>query len=319
MRFLVRVATSASLILAVAGPVAGQKVVPVPANPAAPTIDGIITPAEMNPAAQTSMTLVGGFEKPKNATDAFMAMTPAGFHIAFRCAESQPETIITKAKKANGAVFMDDSVELFLCPNKESSKTNYFHFAVNAAGVPYSNVIATDRPVPTWHYAAAKTAEGWNAELLIPLTSVGAIPGQTHWRLNMARNRPARGQEAQETSAWVDPGTTFHNYRKFGYAMLAPSVSAATAQASGAAALGGTMAGTVGGSAMTTGTGIMSAATPSTSAGGSNVTTATTAAPAGAITVSTAALSTSTARATSAPAAGTTHTMITTGTSAIYR
>lgn len=199
------------------------RVLDLPRTPALPTIDGRVTPQEMANAAVTSMTLFGSLDRPKNATEVAAALTPGGLYVGFRCKDAAPAGLIGKCTKENGAVFLDDSVEFFLAAAQDATKTNYFHFSLNCLGTAYSNSMDSDRPVPDWKHAVQKTADGWEAEMLIPLPSIRAATGLPHWRANMSRYRPARGAEPEEKSVWVDPGTTMHNYRRFGYLKMSDS------------------------------------------------------------------------------------------------
>jgi hypothetical protein len=117
----------------------------------------------------------------------------------------------------NGPVMKDDSVELVICPAIVGERNNYFHFAMNAAGVKYSWDTQFDRPVQGWMGKASVTPGGWEAEFLIPYTSIRGRTDLSHWRGNFMRTRPARPGEPEEVSVWFDPGMTIHNYRKFGF------------------------------------------------------------------------------------------------------
>jgi hypothetical protein len=200
-----------------------QRIADVPIVQNSMIIDGILSDVEKAECAETSMTLIGGYDKPENPTNIFLARAPDGFYIGFECVDKSPQLIVSKVKKTNGAVFTDDSVEVVFTPQREANRQNYYHLSVNAAGVPYSNYMATDRPVTGWRAASHISDKGWSAEILIPLASVNATPSDVQWRMNLARNRPSHGGDHAESSAWVDPGTTLHNYRKFGYLMIGKS------------------------------------------------------------------------------------------------
>lgn len=196
-------------------------IVDVPVLRGTPLIDGRISPEEMKYAAVTSMTLVGSFDRPKCPTTVVMLVGQDAFYVGFDCEEPSTSGLVTKVKKENGPVFEDDSVQLVITPNREATRSNYFHFALNAAGVRYSNNMGKDTVIEKWQAAAQRTDKGWQAEFLIPFDSIKASADAQYWRANVARFRPARGTgDAGEISAWVDPGSTLHNYRRFGYLKL---------------------------------------------------------------------------------------------------
>jgi hypothetical protein len=183
-------------------------------------VDGKVTPDEVNGAAVIDLTAMGDLAKPKNPTKVYAIVTPAALYMGFVCDDAAPKSLVAKETRTNGPVFVDDSIELFFTPNTEGNKYNYYHFAVNAAGVTYSANMEDDTPVLNWECAVRPTEKGWEAEMLIPLSTVSATTYMSYWRANVARNRVARETEAAEKSVWVDPGTTMHNFRKFGYLKL---------------------------------------------------------------------------------------------------
>lgn len=266
----------------------GQKVFYVPVMKDAPVIDGTVSPQEMKDCASTTMTLIGTLDRPKFATDAYVGVTTAGLYLGFVCSDPAPDKAVAKTKAENGPVFLDDSVEVFLAPAAEASKTNYFHFALNSAGTAYSDGMERDLPVTNWQHASKPSTGKWEAELFIPSRSVFAPSDLPFWRANFSRNRPARPGEVAEQSVWVDPGTTLHNYKRFGYLRFASGTgfkafgeTSATAHAVGsttATALATTASATAAASSTSA---TASAATGSTSAAPVTTTTAAHKAPAG--------------------------------------
>lgn len=225
-----------------------------------PTIDGKVSAEEQAGAARVTLTLVGAFDKPKHQTSAYLFMNDGGIYVGFICDEPAMAGIITKSTKENGAVFDDDSVQFFISPNRDASKTNYFHFAVNAAGVKYSDSMADDKAVDGWQGAASKGTQTWEAEMFIPFSAIGGESEAPYWRMNLARERPARNGEDGETTAWINPGASLHNYKRFGFLQLrqqAPAMGAAI----------GTVGGAIVGSAGPAGTSAMLSAPSAAGAG----------------------------------------------------
>ncbi len=218
-RYLATFFTVAAFLL-FPGAVSAQKVVDLPLRTKPPVIDGLVTPEETAGAAEINMTLIGGLEKPPHGTKVYLSMSKEALYVAFICTEPDPAKAVARIGRVNGPVFEDDSVEFMFAPYKEPTRDNYYHFAVNAAGVTYSNSMDTDRPVDNWECAVAKGEGKWEAEMLIPLLPLRASTDLTFWRGNLARNRVARTGEIAERSVWVDPATTLHNFRKFGYLRL---------------------------------------------------------------------------------------------------
>jgi hypothetical protein len=185
-----------------------------------PVIDGIVGLEERANAAATSMTLLGSLDIPRNTVTVYTFVVRDSIYVGFDCADSDPGGIVTRITAENGPVFVDDAVEFYFAGNIEPTKSNYFHFAVNASGVKYSNDMEYDRPVGGWTASCKRNDKGWQAEILIPLRSVRTSTDLPYWRANFARVRPARKGEPEEKSAWSNPGTTMHNFRRFGYLKL---------------------------------------------------------------------------------------------------
>ncbi|MBX7247271.1 MAG: hypothetical protein K1X53_17380 [Candidatus Sumerlaeaceae bacterium] len=209
-----------------------------------PVIDGRVTEQESQGAAVVSMNILGGLDKPRNPTKVMMFFTQNALYVGFICTDSTPDTTIARTQKENGPVFSDDSVQLFVTPEKDGTRTNYFHFAVNAAGVRYSMDMSKDAPVPNWTSAVQHTQTGWEAEMLIPFSSVKGNLDGDFWRGNVARFRAGREGLLSETSSWINTGTTLHNFRRLGYLAksdpLAPKVVRSKPQETTSSADGGT-------------------------------------------------------------------------------
>ncbi len=182
-----------------------------------PTIDGNVTAAEQQAAASLDMTRIGGLDRPRFDTKVYVAATLEGLYVGFVANEPVMDSLVTSTTQANGAVFNDDSVQVLLSPSLDTAADAYYHFAINPEGIRYSNHLITGEVVGTWEAEVKKGANSWQAEFFIPLTSIEAPYELPYWRANFARVRPARPNAAEETSAWVNPGISLHNYKRFGY------------------------------------------------------------------------------------------------------
>lgn len=206
------------LIVACLLPAAGWCIqLTVPLVNQKPVIDGQVTTQEQAGAVSSSLTKIGGLDHPRYPTQVFVSATLDGLYIGFIAQEPDMDTLVTSITQENGAVFNDDSVQVLITPSLDTAADAYYHFAVNPAGTRYSNHLITGDVVQDWQSAVSKAGDKWEAEFFIPLTSIKAPDELPLWRANFARVRPARGSEQAETSAWVNPGISLHNYKKFGY------------------------------------------------------------------------------------------------------
>ncbi len=195
----------------------GAGYVEVPIRDMVFRIDGLVTPRERAMCEVTTFTRLGSYEKPRYQTNVYLAATDQGLYLGFVCEDPHPENLVTSVTQQTAAVIKDDSVEFVLCPAPVAERDNYFHFAINAAGVAYSWDMQFDRPVQGWTSKAAVTPGGWESECFIPFSTVRGRLDVAQWRGNFQRNRPARISDPAEISVWFDPGLTIHNYRKFGF------------------------------------------------------------------------------------------------------
>lgn len=202
---------------------AASALVEVPLLPRTPRIDGKVEASEVEGVTPLGLRIIGSFDKPKQDSEVFCYFTEQGLYIGFRNLESNPDSLVLDNRTPNTPVYRDDSVQVFICAQREITRHNYFHFAVNAAGVPYSNNSGDDKEVIGWLSAASRTDRGWDAEFFIPFDAIDGRKDIPFWRANFGRVRPPRGEEPLEASAWSNPATTMHNFQRFGFMRLLPS------------------------------------------------------------------------------------------------
>lgn len=189
----------------------------VPLVNQAPSIDGTVSAAEQSVSEELQLTRIGGLERPRFATRVFVSATLEGIYVGFIADEPSLDTLNISTTEENGAVFDDDSVQVFITPTLDTAADSYYHFAVNPDGTRYSNHLLSGDHVSNWKSAVSKSGNAWQAEFFIPLEAINAPWELPHWRANFARNRTARNDQESEISAWVNPGISLHNYKKFGY------------------------------------------------------------------------------------------------------
>ena len=191
--------------------------VTVPLTNTKPDIDGSVSAIEKQNATAVDLIKVGGLDKPRFATKVYTAATYDGLYVGFVTDDPHPDNLVTSTTEENGAVFNDDSVQILISPTLETAADSYYHFAVNANGVRYSNYLLTGDTLNDWQTSVTRGKTQWEAELFIPLNTIKAPAELPYWRANFARQKPANGDTPAETTAWVNPGISLHNYKKFGY------------------------------------------------------------------------------------------------------
>lgn len=191
--------------------------VTIPLTNTKPEIDGTVSATEKQNAASVDLIKVGGLDKPRFPTKVYTAATYDGLYVGFVAEEPHTDNLVTSTTQENGAVFDDDSVQILISPTLDTAADSYYHFAVNANGVRYSNYLLTGDTLNDWQTSVARGKTSWEAEFFIPLDTIKAPDELPYWRANFARHKPVNGDTPAETTAWVNPGISLHNYKKFGY------------------------------------------------------------------------------------------------------
>ncbi len=178
----------------------------LPSLAVAPTLDGHIEEEEWKGAL-----LLDAFRTDSGPaaipTQAMLAIDDVYLYLAVRCHEPEPERIVRQviADEKDGAIWRDDSIELFLDPGNSGKILN--HFMINSEGTSYEAMIVGGQSNPAgWNpEAIVRTRIGtdlWEAEIAIPLTSLGMLLAKGDLvRLNLARNRHAAQGDAPEISS----------------------------------------------------------------------------------------------------------------------
>jgi len=180
---------------------------------AAPTIDGDLADACWKRAKIGGVWIdpnAGGAADPH--PDLYVCYDDKNIYVGVHNPEPQMQNIIADVTSRDGAVWNDDSIEVFLDPS--AGKETYHQFIVNTAGVLYD----AEGHESSWDSKAQvkvkKMTDGWSVEFSIPLSDLGVTgspKGQT-WTGNFCRNRLGAG----EPHRWSDTGPDEHNWAAFG-------------------------------------------------------------------------------------------------------
>lgn len=193
----------------------------LPIKPAAATVklDG-----QLNEPAWAGAAKTGGFclpdGKPAQPDTTVSACYDHNYlYLGFNCADPQPAAIIKKAQ-GEAEVWQDDVVAILIQPSLNNS--DHFQFAATAGGVRFDQLYANGKGNsllfnPTWQVAVQIQAEGWTAELAIPLSLLapGGAPAGNSWRINFCRHQRDSGN-----SAW-SPSANWHTVDEYGLLTLA--------------------------------------------------------------------------------------------------
>ncbi|MFH1075053.1 MAG: carbohydrate-binding family 9-like protein [Candidatus Firestonebacteria bacterium] len=150
-------------------------------------------------------------------------------YAAFKCEDANPSKIRAAVQGADGNVYLDDCVELFL--DSENTKNSYYHIVMNSLGISYDasvKFVKTSKKNQTVRDRNVKwNAEGeikgfvgdtfWSLEASFPLEKFKLKPkaGQK-CGVNFSREQYSNEEIPNSFSLWAPLTGTFHQPDKFG-------------------------------------------------------------------------------------------------------
>jgi hypothetical protein len=178
-----------------------------------PRIDGRLSDGGWEAAfAASPFVLLGSARPATQQTTARVLYDAENLYFAFDCVEDKPDDIATIVQERDGPTYLDDCVEVFIAAGPDPAR--YYHLVVNAAGV-LRDELGQDE---TWDGGAtanaARTDEGWSAEVAVPLADLGiGSNAGNQWRVNLCREERPHG----EISSWAPCQDGFHEPSHFGW------------------------------------------------------------------------------------------------------
>jgi len=135
------------------------------------------------------------------------------FYFAFKADEPEVQKIIAKRQDGDKYLWTEDSLELFLIPDRNKS----WQFVVNAIGSRWNGTGAGQTvPLENWQAKAYIEKNFWSVEIKIPFYIVGKIPsGDEKWKINVGRNN-FTGPVEERVSCWPRIEKSFHEIQNYG-------------------------------------------------------------------------------------------------------
>jgi Domain of unknown function (DUF5916) len=135
--------------------------------------------------------------------------------IAFgiRCQDPDASGIVSFTKERDGDFEAEDHLVIVLDPFQDG-RSGYV-FAVNPGGARFDALVdpggeSVDKNWDgEWEAASARDAEGWTAEIRIPVSTLSFKRGLAEWGFNVQR----RVQRLQETDRWASPRQDFNVFQ----------------------------------------------------------------------------------------------------------
>jgi hypothetical protein len=129
---------------------------------------------------------------PSRATSVRVCRDKENVYIGFECHEPAIAQVPLLRQPLEG-VWSEENVQVWISPQGK----DFFLFAVDPNGSRYQkNLREGVQWAPKWDVQTSRTAEGWNAELAIPIASLGVteFPKGASWRINFCRDIAATGE-----------------------------------------------------------------------------------------------------------------------------
>ncbi len=170
---------------------------------ASPRIDGDLGDACWQQAAAATDFCVlgsGGEQRAARQTTARAAWDDGALYWHIICLEPDPQSITAEVRERDGAVWLEDAVELFLQP--QPPKGPWYHVIVNACGTWYDALEQDASWNANLTVQVRRGRRAWTVELALPWDAVGGRPRPgAVWGCNVAREH--RPKEPKEWSTWA--------------------------------------------------------------------------------------------------------------------
>lgn len=174
-----------------------------------PHIDGKVSDEEWNEINPvTTFGSPSGDKSIIEPTKFYLGYDKDNLYLAVRCVESKKDQMVAKAKEQDGAVYVEDCVGYFICPDTVSKNVYQIYF--NPLGTPFDQWIdgKTYLPDRNWNgkyeVRTSTYEKGWDIEIKVPFSQFKAKPKKGDiWELNFRRKQ----KRLNSSSDWMYPIT----------------------------------------------------------------------------------------------------------------
>jgi len=160
--------------------------------------DGVLEKRWDSARWQTDFALITGEGKATEETQIALLYNSQNLYVAFLF-EKDPHEIISSVTQRDGPVFYDDSVEIFLDPDK--SKSFYYQLVINLSGVQYDGSSLQGAAWNgNWKAGVSQENHLYSLEVAIPFSEIAkeSPSSKEEWGINFYRNN----LKPEEFSAW---------------------------------------------------------------------------------------------------------------------
>ena len=167
-----------------------------------PVIDGKIDRKIWDAAKSMSKFVLEDGKPAKQQTRVRALYDKQALYLLIECDEPAPKQIVANEKAFDANVWLDDSVDIYICPSGNRGKRNprYFRLSVNSLGTRFDEERRRRHWNAPWSAAATVGEKTWQVEIKVPFSSLETkTPNKdtTLWLINVARHRRVKpGEES---------------------------------------------------------------------------------------------------------------------------
>lgn len=197
--------------------------VTIPKLHQAPRIDGVVNDDEWTAAAAvTGLANVQTMMAMPEPTVFFLGYDAQRLYIGIRAFRSNAQLIDSACHVRDGAVYLDDAVEIFLRPD---GKGPHYQFIGNSFGTIYDSFDGKNAWNGDWEFKTHHSDRFWSGEVAIEWSELGRSapkPGET-WTLNFCREL----SKMSEIASWALIHRSYGQPDRFGKAVFSADGTAA--------------------------------------------------------------------------------------------
>lgn len=176
-------------------------------------LDGKLDPQEWKGAAKVELNHYTSGKKMDNPTEVFLMYDDQNLYIGYINHENQMDKVVSEMTTEDGAVYLDDCVEVMINPSQSVGERSYIHLAANIAGVKYTANLRNPYKKADWQVKTARQAKSWTAEIVIPFSYLkDENSNSAFWRINLYRER----KPVEQYYSWSLTNGMFHSPYTFG-------------------------------------------------------------------------------------------------------
>ena len=154
---------------------------------------------------------IGSSETAAKGMDAYIFRDKENMYISVNLPIPDGTASSAAVSEHDGAVYTDDSVEIFLMP--DSGKKEYFHFAVNSIGTVFDcryqfgeKSVSDIGWTAPFKYSVVRDKKFWTLDIAVPQSWLGMYLGDGECRFNICR----------KNTSWAFVQSGFHEPANFG-------------------------------------------------------------------------------------------------------